>query len=46
MDNPIDIVMPKEKSYYKPRPLEKLFMWGAIILGALITIFTFAWGLL
>lgn len=45
MDNPIDIVMPKEKSRYKPRPIEKVFLWGAIFMGALITIFTYTWGL-
>ena len=45
MDNPIDIVMPKEKSRFKPRPLDKVFMWGAIVMGTLITIFTYTWGL-
>jgi len=45
MDNPIDIVLPKEKSRYKTKPLDKLFMWGALVLGFVITIFTYTWGL-
>ena len=45
MDNPIDLVMPKEKSLYKPKPMDKLFLWGAIVLGAVITVFTYTWGL-
>lgn len=46
MDNPIDIVLPKEKSRYKPKAMDSLFLWGAIILGGLVTIFTYIWGLL
>jgi len=45
MDNPINIVMPKEKSVYMPTLRDKVFMWGAIVLGALITLFTYTWGL-
>jgi len=45
MDNPIDIVMPKEKSRYRANLKDKVFMWGAIILGGLITLFTYIWGL-
>lgn len=44
-DNPIDMVMPKEKSRYKPRPIENLFLWGSIVMSALITLFTYVWGL-
>ena len=46
MDNPIDIVMPKEKSKYLWSQKDKLFMWASIILGGLVTIFTYIWGLL
>lgn len=46
MDNPIDIVMPKEKSRYLATLKDKLFMWGSIVLGAIITLFTYIWGLL
>jgi len=45
MDNPIDIVMPKEKSRYKPSRLDKVFLWGSILMGALVTIFTYTWGI-
>ena len=46
MDNPIDIVLPKEKSRYRMSSKDKIFMWGAIILGGLVTLFTYIWGLL
>ncbi|MGN0961070.1 MAG: lysostaphin resistance A-like protein [Christensenellales bacterium] len=46
MDNPINLVMPKEKSRYKVKPMDNLFLWGSIIMGALITLFTYVWGLL
>ncbi len=45
-ENPISYVMPKEKSRYQPRPLDKVFLWGGIILGGLITLFTYIWGLI
>lgn len=45
MDNPIDIVMPKEKSRYAPKRLDKLFLWGALVLGVLVTLFSYSWGL-
>jgi len=46
MDNPIDMVLPKEKSRYMPNYKDKIFMWGAITLGGLVTLFTYIWGLL
>ena len=46
MDNPINIVMPKEKSRYKAKSIDHVFLWGGIVLGGLITLFTFIWGLL
>ena len=46
MDSPIDIVMPKEKECYNWKNKDKIFMWASIILGGLITIFTYIWGLL
>lgn len=46
MDNPIDLVLPKEKSRYKTKAMDNLFLWSAIILGGLVTIFTYIWGLL
>ena len=45
MDNPIDIVLPKERSRYKTCRRDRLFLWGSILLGALVTIFTYIWGL-
>lgn len=46
MDNPIDLVLPKEKSRYQVRAMDRLFLWGSVILGGLVTIFTYIWGLL
>lgn len=45
LDNPITAVMPKEKSRYKPYIKDWLFLWGALLLGSLITLFTYIWGL-
>lgn len=46
MDSPIDIVMPKEKTRYMWKPKDRIFMWASIVLGGLVTIFTYIWGLL
>jgi membrane protease YdiL (CAAX protease family) len=46
MGNPIDIVLPKERSRYKTTKKDLIFLWGAILLGGLITLFTYIWGLL
>lgn len=46
MDNPIDMVLPKEKSRYLPSAKDKIFMWGAIFLGGIVTLITYIWGLL
>lgn len=46
MDNPIDMVLPKEKSRYLLSAKDKIFMWGAILLGGMVTFFTYIWGLL
>ncbi len=45
MDNPIDIVLPKERSRYKSNRKDMVYFWGAVVLGAVVTIFTFVWGL-
>ena len=46
MKNPIDIVMPKQKEVYDETKRDRLFLYGTIILGGLITIFTFIWGVM
>ena len=45
MDSPIDMVLPKEKSRYKINSKDKIFMWGAISLGGIVTFFTYIWGM-
>lgn len=46
MENPIDAVLPKENSRYKIIPKDRIFMWGAIVMGGLVTLFTYIWGLI
>lgn len=46
MDNPIDVVLPKEKTRYKMNSKDMIFMYGAMVLGGLITLFTYIWGLI
>lgn len=42
-----ELIFKKEESeYHKPKFLELVFLIGAIILGILVTIFTFVWGIL
>lgn len=45
-DNPIDLVLPKEKSQYKTTFKDNIFMIGSVVLGVAITLFTYIWGLL
>lgn len=46
MQNPIDAVLPKEVSRYKTIPKDRIFMWGAVVMAGLITLFTYIWGLI
>lgn len=46
MQNPIDAVLPKENSRYKTIPKDRIFMWGAIVMGGLVTLFTYIWGII
>lgn len=46
MQNPIDAVLPKEISRYKTIPKDRIFMWGAVVMAGLITLFTYIWGLI
>lgn len=43
--NPLDIVLPKEKDNIKPRLNENIFLIGALVLGVLVNLCTFIWGL-
>lgn len=45
MDNPINIVLPKERSRYKSTKKDKVFLWASIIMGGMVTLFTYIWGL-
>jgi len=45
MASPIDMVMPKEKYRYKPCIKDNIFLWCSVVLGGLITLFTYVWGL-
>ena len=46
MKSPIDIVLPREVNVYKPHLLDNMYLISSIVLGGLITVFTFIWGLL
>ncbi|MBQ9791549.1 MAG: CPBP family intramembrane metalloprotease [Clostridia bacterium] len=46
MKSPIDIVMPKQKEVYDETSRDRLFLYGILILGGLITVFTFIWGIM
>lgn len=45
-DNPIDIILPKQPNKYKASFADNIFLYSALFLGAVITIFTFVWGVL
>lgn len=44
MANPLEVVMPKQKEIYKPSFGDKIFLIGSLVLGAVVTLFTFVWG--
>ena len=46
MKSPIDVVLPKQKNIYKPTLEDNLFLISSCVLGGLVTLFTFIWGLL
>lgn len=45
MKSPLDIVLPKQKNIFKPQVEDNMFLISAMVLGGLITFFTFLWGL-
>lgn len=46
MKSPIEIVLPKDKNVYKTSLLDNMFLISSLVLGGLITVFTFVWGVL
>ena len=46
MRSPIDMVLPKQNNLIKPKEYDNLFLIASFVLGTLVTIFTFVWGLL
>ena len=44
--NPIEILMPKQDKIYRQTYKDKIFLKSSIILGVVITIFTFVWGVM
>lgn len=45
IDSPIDMMLPKQPNIYKSQFIDKVFFYGATLLGLLVTIFTLVWGL-
>ena len=46
MRSPIDMVLPKQNNLIKPKEYDNLFLIASFVLGTLVTLFTFVWGLL
>lgn len=45
IESPIDIMLPPQPDIYKSRFIDRVFFYGSALLGLLVTIFTFIWGL-
>lgn len=45
IESPVDMMLPKQPNIYKPNLKDKIFLYGSAVLGVLVTIFTFIWGL-
>jgi len=45
MKSPIDLVLPRERVIIRPTTRVNLFLYSSLILGFLITLFTFIWGM-
>ena len=46
MRNPIDAVLPKQPNKYKTTLRDRVFVVGCVVLGSLVTVFTFIWGVI
>lgn len=46
MKSPLDIILPREPNVFKPKLEDNMFLISAFVLGGLVTIFTFIWGIL
>lgn len=46
MESPIDVVLPKQTDIITPKNYDNLFLFSSYVLGGLVTLFTFIWGLL
>jgi len=44
--SPIDILMPKQTKIYRRTYKDKIFLKASVLLGVIITIFTFVWGVI
>lgn len=44
MKSPIEMVMPKQKKLYKTKFKDNIFLISSLVLGGLVTLFTFIWG--
>ena len=45
IDSPVDMMLPPQTNIYKTNFLDRVFFYGSAMLGVLVTIFTFVWGL-
>lgn len=44
--NPLDVILPINRNVFKPNTYDNVFLIASIILGGLVTLFTFIWGVL
>lgn len=45
IESPIDMMLPNQTNIYKSNFIDKVFFYGSLMLGILVTLFTFIWGL-
>lgn len=45
IDSPVDMMLPPQANIYKTNFVDRVFFYGSTMLGVLVTIFTFVWGL-
>ena len=46
MKSPLEVILPKQPNKYEATLKDKTFLIGSVVLGAVVTFFTFIWGVL
>lgn len=45
IDSPVDMMLPPQTNIYKTNFVDRVFFYGSALLGVLVTVFTFVWGI-